>query len=202
MRAAWPLLLLVLVVAACEEYVSPLRNTRPRPSPSPTEDVDEEPAASPETTEPNIADAAPAAPPTINAFATAGAFALTSPVDQSTNHHDGSSHAGGDCLGCHTGAGAPKFAIAGTVFRSKSSSEGAAGAQVRVVNGVGKEIALVGTDSAGNFWLKSSTTPIPAGAFVGVRDGTTKRAMNAAITTGACGQTSCHDSKRPMFLLD
>jgi hypothetical protein len=206
MRALAALLLLTL---SCEPYASPLRNTRPpgRETPSPEEEdatddeaeEENEAVTAPSTTSP-VVDAG-ASTPTVNAFASAGAFALTTPADQSTNHHDGSSHAGGDCLGCHTGAGAPKFAIAGTVFRSRSSSEGAAGVQVRVVNSAGVEIALVGTDAEGNFWWKNAA-PLPAGSFVGVRDGSTKRAMNASISVGACGQTSCHDAKRPMFLLD
>jgi hypothetical protein len=158
------------------------------------EEEDEEPAdAGPPV------DAAPA----INAFTNTSPYALITPARQSKDHHGGKvSHAGEDCLLCHTGQGAPKFAIAGTVFSTKAATGPATGVQVRVISATGEEIALVGTDQSGNFWLKAQATIIPAGSRVGIRDGARTKLMGATIGTGACNQTGCHVSTRPIYLSD
>jgi hypothetical protein len=153
------------------------------------------------------ADAAalPSAPPSADAatpndaFGSVAPYALITPPDDSTNHHGGDSNAGKDCLSCHTGEGAPQFVVAGTLFRTAAGTDGVAGAQVRVVAPGGFEVALVGTDSAGNFWLEG-TAPLPPGAVVGARDGASSRTMSETIGSGSCNASGCHVAPRPISL--
>jgi hypothetical protein len=152
------------------------------------------------------ADAAPpvdAAPP-LNAFTDAPPFSTITPATDSTRPHNKAGNAGFDCLQCHTGSGAPKFLIAGTVYGTKAGGVGFKGAQVRIVDPAGTELALMGTDSVGNFWLKAGTlAALPAGSKVGVRSATSTKLMAAGIGAGSCNQSNCHvPATRPVFVLD
>lgn len=142
----------------------------------------------------------PAAPP-VDPFAGAPAFATITPGLDSSQQHLGSSNAGKDCLSCHgvPDDGAPTFSLAGTVHLTAGSTDGATGVQVRIVAPDGTEVASVGTDSVGNFWLLG-TAQIPAGSHVGVRNGTTEQKMSGAIANGSCNTAGCHDPTRPLFI--
>jgi hypothetical protein len=143
---------------------------------------------------------ADAAAPRPSPFAAATPYAPIAPGKQSASHHAGSSNAGMDCLSCHTGKGAPRFVVAGTVFQSAAVQVGVPLAQVRIVDPRGTEVALVTTDASGNFWLASPTLVLPAGSSVGVRDATTTRAMQATLGSGSCNQSACHVGTRPLSL--
>lgn len=141
-----------------------------------------------------------AATPTVDAFTGAPAFAVITPTDDTSNHHLGDSNAGKDCLSCHSGnLGPPTFALGGTVRATAGGTDGATGVQVRIVGPDGTEVASVGTDAEGNFWLLGAKT-IPAGSHVGVRDGTTEKKMSGTISSGSCNTAGCHDPTRPIFL--
>lgn len=168
------------------------------------EDDEEDVGTAAATTQTPATEPAPepakAAPP-VNPFAGATAFAAQTPATQSAQHHLKSSNAGKDCMGCHdVGAGAPTFMFAGTVYQTKTGAA-APGAQVRVVDAQGAEIGLATSDASGNFWFPSKTA-LPAGARVGVRDGTSTKTMSAAISAGGCNQGGCHSKDRPIFLVD
>jgi hypothetical protein len=66
---------------------------------------------------------------------------------------DGHHHAGVDCLGCHTGGGAPKWTVAGTLYSTVSG--GAAVATINVTDANGQKLKLV-TATNGNFWTGSA----------------------------------------------
>lgn len=139
------------------------------------------------------------------AFAKAAPYALVTPAEESSDHHGGTSNANKDCLSCHAGGlNAPRFLVAGTVYLDRPGNAPAVGAQVRVVAPDGEEVALVGTDSAGNFWVAAAerTPPVtlPPGSFVGVRDATSTKEMKAAVQTGSCNQSGCHVKPRPISL--
>ncbi|MBX3234124.1 MAG: carboxypeptidase regulatory-like domain-containing protein [Labilithrix sp.] len=142
---------------------------------------------------------APEEPPPPDAFTNASPYvALT--TQESKRRHGGTANAGKDCMNCHLpGMGAPPFAIGGTVYSTATSKAGAPEVQVRIVDPSGAEIALVGTDSSGNFWLPGRR-PIPPGSRVAIRDGTQVRAMAGTIGSGACNQSGCHVPNRPIWL--
>lgn len=170
----------------------------PREEDKPSQELDAGAPVDIDPAPPVVVDAAPS----ITAFSNAAEYALLTPSKQSGDHHGGDSNAGKDCLLCHTGSGAPKFVLGGTVYTTKGSNTGARAVQVRVVGPNGEEIALVGTDSSGNFWLKG-TIDIPPGSRVGVRDGTRTKLMGATIGVGSCNQSNCHVSPtRPIYLSD
>jgi hypothetical protein len=151
------------------------------------------------STQPTAVDVAPK-----TAFTDVAAYALVTPPDESSNHHLGDSNAGKDCLSCHTGEGAPQFVVGGTVLATKTGNDdidGVAGVQVRVVSATGEEIALVGTDSSGNFWLEGDLV-LPAGSRVGVRSASSTKTMSGTVGNGSCNQSGCHVSPQPIFLSD
>ncbi len=170
--------------------------SEPPTTSSDADDANDAPPAPP----PQDADAGPPPP---NAFTATSPYALLTPSEQSADHHGGTSNAGKDCLLCHTGQGAPRFVVAGTIFTTKGSTTPAAGVQVRVVSPAGQEIALVGTDESGNFWLEG-TASVPPGSHVGVRDATRTKLMNGPIGVGTCNQSVCHvtSAQPPIFLSD
>jgi hypothetical protein len=187
-----------------------LRNSR-RPSsgaasgPATSDDEQNEarPTAATVQASPSSAVDAGTGPSGPSAFANAEAYALITPTEESSDHHGQQSNANKDCLSCHAGGlNAPQFLVAGTVYDTKSSSAGASGVQVRIVDPSGNEIALVGTDSAGNFWLEAGTATLPPGSFVGVRDATSNKEMKASVSSGSCNQSGCHVKPRPIFLAD
>jgi hypothetical protein len=149
-----------------------------------------------ETPDAGVVDASPP-PPLITAFGNAGAYAPITPPTQSARHDGYKSNAGLDCMSCHDGEtpGVPRFLIAGTVYTTKGSNTGARNVQVRVVGPDGIEVALVGSDDAGNFWLKAGAiTEIPRGSVVGVRNGLSTKLMGAKLGGGAqsCNRANCH----------
>ncbi|MBX3233390.1 MAG: hypothetical protein KIT84_33890 [Labilithrix sp.] len=146
----------------------------------------------------------PTPPPVagVDPWASTSPYTLLTPSEESGDHHGGAKHLGDDCMSCHTGAGAPRFALAGTIFASRTSSTGAARVQVRVVDPDGNEVALVGTDSSGNFWLRDAPD-LPPGSWVGIRDEATTRVMKTAIAGAAsCNQSTCHSQTRPLHIRD
>ena len=210
-------LLLGLILAAfgavaCEPPPAVTRSSSRSKSSSSKDDAAEEDATSDDdngvgtateaTTEtPATEPAKPAPAPPVNVFASGTAFAAGATATESAKHHLKTSNAGKDCMGCHdVGGGAPTFAFAGTIYQSKNGAA-APGAQVRIVDAKGTEIGNATSDSSGNFWFPSNT-PLPAGARVGVRDGTSTKTMSGAISTGGCNQGGCHAKDRPIYLAD
>jgi hypothetical protein len=195
---------LVATLGACADDGVPLRlaSAHLRTTPGTSDERPTEPAPVPSAPPAPVPDAGPpadAAPP-LTAFTGTTPYALITPPAQSSDHHGGDSNAGKDCLLCHTGAGAPKFAVAGTVYTTKSATAGASGVQVRVVSPTGVELALVGTDADGNFWFENDATILPPGSRVGVRDTTSTQLMTTA-PGASCNQTTCHVSTtRPIYL--
>ncbi len=102
---------------------------------------------------------------------------------------------GKDCYmsGCHgpTGAVGPQWLIGGTVYADATGNTTIAQAEVKVVDGTGKEIAKAYTDANGNFWMDKGAATLPAGSKVGVRTATKSKAM---ATTLAAGQGNCNNA--------
>jgi hypothetical protein len=154
------------------------------------------------------ASAPEAAPPPvlITAFGNAGPFAPSPPQISSARHDGWRSNAGQDCMTCHDGktSGVPRFVIAGTVYTGATSGTGARNVQVRMVDATGQEIASIGTDDSGNFWLKAGAlTELPAGAAVGVRNALSTKLMARKIDStaaGSCNRFGCHNTERRIFV--
>lgn len=207
------LMLLASFFAACAEPVtaSPRKKTKPRTTETQSADLndgdeDEDDTTESKTTpaenetEDEPVKAPPPPPPAVDSFGGAPAFAGNAPAKDSTDHHLGNSNAGKECMSCHaTGKGAPTFAFGGTVQASKTNTTGVSGVEVRVVDDKGTQIALVTTDSAGNFWFPGATA-IPGGSKVGIRTADGVRKMSGAIATGACNSSGCHSKNQPIFL--
>ena len=99
--------------------------------------------------------------------------------------------------GCHgaTGAAGPQWLIGGTVYTAATGGQTVAQAEVRVVDGTGKELAKAYTDANGNFWLPKGAADLPAGSKVGVRTATKVQRMATTIggaNGGGCNATGCH----------
>lgn len=167
--------------------------------------ADPKPTSKPQSTTPTTPATTPTetpapAPAPKEVFDNAPAFAGNAPAKESSDHHQGSSNQGKECMSCHSaGKGAPTFAFAGTIRTTKTSLEGAAGVEVRVIDDKGNPIGLVTSDSVGNFWLPG-TVAIPGGSKVAIRTAGGAVKMSGAIATGACNMSGCHTSDRPIFL--
>jgi hypothetical protein len=140
----------------------------------------------------------------IDAFTTAKAFnpagqPVGGPSTNASHNFAGSTPttnpAGQNCLDCHkNGGAATAWGIGGTVYTTSAATAPVQGAEVRIVDKDGKELALVYTDNLGNFWT-SDITAVPDGAKIGVRTATVKKLMNTALTAtggGGCAQAKCH----------
>jgi hypothetical protein len=116
-------------------------------------------------------------------------------------HDDGEgSHQGRPCLdsGCHlagdTGAGAPAYVIAGTVYQ-KDATTAQAGAIVRLTPFDGGAPVTATTDAEGNFYLETSGSLNP---FPSIPDVTacpdTETMIEGALdpSYGNCNANGCH----------
>ncbi|CAN5923877.1 hypothetical protein BH11MYX4_BH11MYX4_31110 [soil metagenome] len=135
----------------------------------------------------------------LTAFTGAKAFnAAGAPVGDSQNgaHPNGGNPAGVNCMDCHSAAGGAnaKWGIAGTIYTSAAGTTPLKGAEVRVVDAAGKELALVYSDDKGNFWADTIVGGVPGGAKVGARNATVTKLMSTALTTqdASCQKAGCH----------
>jgi hypothetical protein len=141
----------------------------------------------------------------VTAFSGAPAYVATDPATGGNNTTAG--HPNGDpkflsCQDCHKANSGlnpppPPWAAAGTVYSDGTAGAAVAQAEVRMVDSTGKELAKVYTDTNGNFWVASIPNGIPAGAKVGVRNGTITKEMGTALSgvgDGACNKAGCHGS--------
>ena len=124
-------------------------------------------------------------------FAGAPAYAAPSNLTPSPapNHNVGNS-----CMNCH-GNGQTAFLIGGTIYKDFAGKTPAAGVEIRIVDTNG-HAASTYSNSDGNFFIKSAGSTVALPAWVGARDGTTKRPMITQLTPtdGSCGQAFCHDN--------
>ena len=135
---------------------------------------------------------------TITAFTGAAAFnAAGTAVGDSLrpgDHPNAGNPAGVDCMDCHSAAGGAtaKFAFAGTVYTSAAGTAPIKGAEVRLVDATGKELALIYSDAHGNFW--SDIAGVPGGSHIGARNAKTKKEMATALgaTDTGCQKAGCH----------
>lgn len=100
-----------------------------------------------------------------------------------------------DCLSCHGPGGAAnaKWGFAGQIVNAAGGTAGLAKAEIRVVDGTGKEIDKVYSEGTGYFW--SSAAAPPAGSMVGARVGTKIMPMAGKLAAGDgnCGKAgACH----------
>ncbi|HSO35249.1 MAG TPA: hypothetical protein VLT33_22125 [Labilithrix sp.] len=105
--------------------------------------------------------------------------------------------AGQNCIDCHKAGGSAAGAIwgiAGTIYTSAAGTTPIKGAEVRVVDAAGKELALVYSDANGNFWSDTIVGGVPGGAKVGARNATVTKLMSTALTTqdAGCQKGGCH----------
>ena len=105
--------------------------------------------------------------------------------------------AGQNCMTCHNDGGGAnaKWGVAGTVYSTAAGATPVKGAEVRIVDAKGAELALVYTDLDGNFWSDTIVGGLPGGALAGVRNAAGKMQMSAALTTqdaGCASKTGCH----------
>jgi len=112
-------------------------------------------------------------------------------------HPNQGNPAGVNCMDCHGEAAVaptPKWGIAGTVYTTAAGTAVVAKAEVRVVDGAGKELALVYSDEKGNFWSDTIVGGLPPGSKVGVRNATVTKLMSTALAPkdSGCQQSLCH----------
>lgn len=135
---------------------------------------------------------------TITAFTGAAAFNAAGTANgdslRPADHPNAGNPAGVNCMDCHSAAGAAsaKFAFAGTVYNSAAGTAPIKGAEVRLVDAKGKELALIYSDAQGNFW--SDIASVPGGSHVGARNATIKKEMVTALgtTDTGCQKAGCH----------
>jgi hypothetical protein len=106
-------------------------------------------------------------------------------VQPATPPGTGRHNAGANCLGCHTGTGAPLWTAAGTLFTATGAA--AVGATITIVDSNNKSISIV-TAQNGNFWTSES---LKAPLRVKASRCPTTASMTASAS-GACN--SCHTS--------
>ena len=98
---------------------------------------------------------------------------------------------GRDCVGCHASNGAPKLAIAGTVyttFTDLDSCTGTAGAVVEITD-ANKVVTTFTSNQVGNFFARTSTAiAMPYTAKIKMNG--KERVMATPQATAACN--SCH----------
>jgi len=141
----------------------------------------------------------------VTAFTGAKAFnaaGATVGVSQNAGHNFAgntplTNPAGQNCVDCHRAGGSAAGAIwgiAGTVYTSAAGTTPLRGAEVRVVDAAGKELALVYSDVDGNFWSDTIVGGVPGGAKVGARNATVTKLMSTALTTqdAGCQKAGCH----------
>lgn len=115
-----------------------------------------------------------------------------------TAHHN----AGQTCMtaGCHltgnTGAGAPAYAVAGTLYRDPQGTNPYAGATITVTVAGTKHTAVTASD--GNFYIESAlmTTP-PSAANQGTTNASacpSTNAMSGALVDNGGNCNNCHKS--------
>lgn len=132
----------------------------------------------------------------VTAFAGAKAYDTAGAANGTSNngaHGANQNPAGRACLdsGCHGPGGTVKWGIAGTIVNAGNPVKKA---EVRLVDGTGKELALIYTDDNGNFWADTIVDGVPLGAKVGVRDATNTQLMSGSVA-GAdanCNRAGCH----------
>jgi hypothetical protein len=140
---------------------------------------------------------------TVDQGAFTGAPAYTNQLPQ--NRANGVAAHGGpvsgqECLTCHTGNGAPKFSFAGTIYKTIQGTAPAPGAQVRVVNAQGQQLALVNADQDGNFWYENAAN-VAANSKTAARDGDSTHLMAGAIAAGSCNAGGgCHAAGNRIYV--
>lgn len=134
----------------------------------------------------------------VTAFTGAPAYATPAAGASSANGNHADGNPGINCMDCHraggTAAGNP-WGIAGTIYAAPTGAAIVAQAEIRLVDATGKQLASVYTDPVGNFWSDPIAGGIPAGAKVGVRNGTLQKLMATALSgdaDGACQRAGCH----------
>lgn len=122
-------------------------------------------------------------------------------------HHN----AGQTCMtaGCHlsgnTGAGAPAYAVAGTLYRDPQGTNPYAGATITVTVGGTKHTAVTASD--GNFYITTALMPTPpSNAMTGTTNASacpSTNAMSGALVDNGGNCNNCHKSggtTTPMYI--
>src|SRR5262249_7561135 len=134
-------------------------------------------------------------PGPLGPFYGAGPFVAQTVTDNANKHHK-EPITGQACAPCHDGAGeGPRLLIAGPGYAGTdagATTTGLAGAQVRVVDSTGRELANAYSDSDGNFWVLDKIKAIVPNSMAGVRNSTAMKAMPDRIEEGGCAQQDCH----------
>ncbi len=135
------------------------------------------------------------------AFTDAPAFA-SAPVEISAAAHHRAANVATvpdknvDCLSCHTGAPAPKFSFAGTLYQTTAGTQGAPDVEVRILDANRKGMS-VHTDQDGNFWFPDDGTIVKTPALVGARAAGGNQLMSGTVDKLGCN--ACHGGGLPMF---
>jgi len=144
---------------------------------------------------PDGGDPADGAPPADGATAIEGATLVDGGMDlapacvpRSTAVVDGHHNAGQPCLGCHNGAGAPRFTVAGTLYRTLAGGAAVPSATIVMVDATGKRLQLV-TAANGNFY---TTVPVALPLSVRASSCPDDQRMVGAVSSGDCN--ACHDA--------
>jgi cytochrome c553 len=105
--------------------------------------------------------------------------------------------AGQPCLTCHTdrGPGAPEFSVAGTIYATRTGTDGLAGVQVTLLD-ANNVSHVAQTNRVGNFYVPKSEWDPTFPVFVRLDLGDKKKIMQTRI--GAQGSCAfCHNGPRP-----
>ena len=100
-----------------------------------------------------------------------------------------------DCLSCHSGKGAPKFVLAGTVYASDTGGKGVPDIEVRIGDANGTSVSAH-TDADGNFWIAVGKLPSKP-AYAGVRSAKGSLSMAHMVEDFSCN--TCHTAQQPIY---
>ncbi len=124
--------------------------------------------------------------------------AVTALGDEKAGESPGSLHrAGQPCLTCHggQGPGGPEFSVAGTVYATRTGTDGLADAKVTLLDANGSS-HVAQTNRVGNFYVLKDAWDPAYPLFVRLDSGATKKVMQTRIGgQGACA--FCHNGPRP-----
>lgn len=189
-------------VAACESYDpgNPLRTrpattvqdpNEPEEGANAGEDDEADPTSPPATFVP------PAPAPSKGVFENAPGFVATAGATTRKAMHNfpgntpATNPAGRACMQCHGAAGpAPRFVVAGTIFKDAAGKMPAARVEVRIMDAENKGTSTY-TDADGNYFIKfDAAAPVTFPIRAGVRDADSLLSMRAGAAAGNCN--SCH----------
>lgn len=126
--------------------------------------------------------------------ADAATLACRDPV---ATNASGKHNPGTACAGCHTGMGAPKFTVSGTLYSDAAGTAPVVGATIHVTDATGAQLELT-TAQNGNFWT-SQTVAYPVRVYASRCPDAVPMVATVA-SPGDCNAGGCHGAGNRIHL--